>query len=118
MNGAAGAGAPANLGIGCRPIKQRHSPLSRLNGPPPRDAVPRPKSGRPGFAVGQGRFPTNDTLHFFKKSAPHQKKLAFLGKRPIIPTKISLTSVLKPPKKALFERAWWVFFLFDAAAAG
>jgi hypothetical protein len=53
-----------------------------------------------------------------KSQPPYQKKLAFLKKRPIIPTKINLTSVIKPHKRVLFERGWWIFFAFGAASAG
>jgi hypothetical protein len=63
-------------------------------------------SGRPGFAVGQSRFPTNDTLHFWKKSAPVLKKTCIFEQKTYYLHKISLTSVIKPHKRALFERAW------------
>jgi hypothetical protein len=53
-----------------------------------------------------------------KGSPPHQKKLAFLSRGPIIPSKIILTSLHKPHKRALFERGWWSFFAFGAASAG
>jgi hypothetical protein len=36
----------------------------------------------------------------------------------MIRSKISLTLLAKPHRKARFERAWWIFFAFQAAAAG